>query len=338
MHQNLLQLDAMKYNYSEISPKQFESLVIQLCYKLLGYGTKTFADGADGGRDARFDGKATNIPSYRDPWTGLTIIQAKHTTEYNKKFSDKDFFGSKSSIVNEEVEKMKRLILEDGMKNYMLFANRKLPAKAHEEILDYMSAQTGLEKTNIALLGIEDIENYLKAFPDIPEKVDLNAFDMPLNIEPDELADVIICIKNEITNINELVNSKPEKTIENIKRTSLEKKNRINNLNSSYSKIIENKMIAFNEISDFLSRPENSEYQEKYLECKSELDEKIRAIKKPEHEFNYIIERIYDLIISRDQDCKTNKRLTKLMLHYMYYICDIGEVENEKDDIDAFTA
>ena len=322
-----LSVGFMKYNYSEISPKQFESLVIQLCYKLLGYGTKTFADGMDGGRDARFDGKANEIPSYREPWVGLTIIQAKHTTEYNKKFSDNEFFGSKSSIVNEEVEKIKRLIAEDSMKNYMLFANRKLPANAHEKILTYMSEQTELDKQNIILIGIEDIEGYLKAFPDIPEKVDLNAFDMPLNIEPDELADIIIQIKTEISNIYDLSKIKPSKLKSDIERVCLKKKNKINNLNSSYSDIIEGKMVAFDEITDFLSRPENSEYQDKYLECTIELDEKIRAMKKPEHEFNYIIEKIYDLIIARDQDCKTNKKLTKLMLHYMYYICNIGDTK-----------
>lgn len=69
----------MKYNYSEISSKQFENLIIHLCYKLLGFGTKTFSDGADGGRDARFDGTANEIPSRNTPWSGLTIIQAKHT-------------------------------------------------------------------------------------------------------------------------------------------------------------------------------------------------------------------------------------------------------------------
>jgi hypothetical protein len=317
----------MKYNYSEISSKQFESLVIQVCYNLLGYGTKSFSDGADGGRDARFDGRANAIPSHHDSWDGLTIIQAKHTGEYNRKFSDSDFFGSKTSIVNDEVEKMKRLIEEDGMKNYMLFANRKLPANAHEKILKFMSEQTGLEQRNIILIGVEDIESYLKAFPDIPDKVDLNPFDMPLGIEPDDLADVILRIKSEIPRIVELSASKPKVTDGGIRRTSLERKNELNNLSSSYSNIILNKMVAFAEIDDFLAMPENSGYQEKYIECRIELDEKIRAIKKPAHKFDVIIERIYDLIISRDQDCKTNKRLTKLMLHYMYYNCDIGDSE-----------
>lgn len=315
----------MKHNYSEISPKQFENLVIQLCYKLLGYGTKTFADGPDGGRDARFDGEAAEIPSPRNSWNGLTIVQAKHTSEYNKKYSDSDFFGAKTSIVNEEVDKMKRLIKEDGMKNYMLFANRKLPGNAHEKILKFMTEQTGLKQRNILLLGIEDIENYLKAFPDIPKKVDLNAFDMPLNIEPDELVDVILRIKADIPNIIELRDSKPKGTNGSIKRIPLKEKNEVNNLSANYSKVIERKMAAFAEIDDFLARPENSEYQDKYIECRIELDEKIRAIKKPEHAFEVVIERVYDLIISRDQDCKTNKGLTKLMLHYMYYNCDIGD-------------
>jgi hypothetical protein len=321
----------MKYNYPEISPKQFELLVIQLCFQLLGYGTKSFSDGADGGRDARFEGVATLFPSPREPWEGLTIIQAKHTAEYSKKFSDNDFFGAKSSIINEEVKKIKRLILEDGLNNYMFFSNRKLPANAHEEILTYIAKETGLKKINISLIGVEDIESYLKAFPSIPEKVDLNAFDMPLNIEPDELAEIILKIKSEISNINELARQSSDKSNNEIKRVSLKNKNKINNLNLNYSDIIEGKMIAFYEISDFLSRPENISSQEKYRECSVELDEKIRAIKKPEHEYNYIIEKIYDLVISRDQDCKTNKRLTKLMIHYMYYMCDIGETEKESE-------
>ncbi|WP_418642512.1 ABC-three component system protein [Vibrio chaetopteri] len=317
----------MKYNYSEISDKQFEELVVQICYKLLGYGTKIFATGADGGRDARFDGTACEIPSRHKPWEGLTIIQAKHTAEFNKKFSDGDFFGSKSSIVNGEVEKMKKLIKSDDMKNYMLFSNRKLPAEAHEEILSFMSTETGLSKSNIILVGISDIESYLKAFPEIPDKVDLNAFDMPLNIEPDELAEVILRIKDEIPNINKLSKGKSKESKAEIKRIPLENKNKINNLDSGYSKVIESKILEFDEIADFLSRPENTDYQEKYLECKFELDEKIRAIKKPDHEYNVVLERVYDLIIARDQDCKTNKRLTKLMLHYMYYNCDIGDDE-----------
>tara|TARA_B100000809_G_C15139184_1_gene532159 strand:- start:6936 stop:7916 length:981 start_codon:yes stop_codon:yes gene_type:complete len=317
----------MKYNYSEISSTQFENLVILLCFELLGFGTKTFADGADGGRDARFDGTANAIPSQRSPWDGLTIIQAKHTSEYNRKFSDGDFFGAKSSIVNSEINNIKTLIKEDGMRNYILFSNRKLPANAHEKILKFMSDETGLPKANILLVGVEDIENYLKAFPDISHKVDLNAFDMPISIEPDELAEVILKIKGELPNITELKKEKSKKNNESIKRVSLTKKNKLNNLNADYSKVIEKKMGNFFEIDDFLARPENTEYQEKYIECRNELDEKIRAIKKPEHEYNIVIERVYDLIISRDQDCKTNKSLTKLMLHYMYYHCDIGDDE-----------
>ena len=35
----------MKYQYSELSPAQFETLVIHVCYRLLGLGTETFSDG-----------------------------------------------------------------------------------------------------------------------------------------------------------------------------------------------------------------------------------------------------------------------------------------------------
>jgi vacuolar-type H+-ATPase subunit I/STV1 len=323
----------MKYNYSEMSHGKFEELAVQLCFKLLGFGTQGFSAGADGGVDARFNGTANELPSRAAPFEGLTVVQAKHTSDYNRKFSDNDFFGAASSIINKEIPKIKRLIKEDGMSNYMLIANRKLPAPINQKILNYISSETGLEKKNIFLMGVENIETYLKAFPDIPDKVDLNAFDMPLNIEPDELVEVILQIKSQITNINELAKEVPKtaaKHNDKIQRVAFKKKNKINNLGDSYADVIEGKMIAFNEITDFLARPENAASHEKYVECKSELDERIRAIKKPEHEFEYIIEKIYDLIIARDQDCKTNKGLTKLMLHYMYYMCDIGKTKEEE--------
>ncbi|WP_421866627.1 ABC-three component system protein [Motiliproteus sp.] len=327
----------MKYNYSEISHNQFEELVLQLCFELFGLGTQKFSDGVDGGRDARFDGIANELPSRRNPWEGLTVIQAKHTIEYNKKYSDNDFFGADSSVLNQEVSKIKKLIANDDMKNYILFANRKLPAQSNENILNFLSLETGLNKSNLMLVGVELMESWLKVFPSIPEKVDLNAFDMPLNIEPDELAEVILKIKSELVNIDELVKNKRKTEIDDIKRTTFKRKNELNNVRESYANIIEKKIIAFDQINDFLSRPENYLFQEKYEDCKDELDERIKSFRNNDHDFEKILENIYDLIIKRDQDCKTNKRLTKAMLHYMYYMCDIGEVDFTGDSRAAYS-
>lgn len=309
----------MKYNYSELSPNQFENLTIHLCYELLGMATQTFSDGPDGGRDSRFDGVAECYPSRREPWSGLTVIQAKHTSSYNSKFRDSDFFGSETSTLGKEVSKINKLIKNDGMKNYLIVSNRKLSATTNEEILNYLSDKTGLEKGNIGLIGVESMESYFKKFQDIPTKVGLNPFDMPINIEPDDLAEVITSIKKALPEI------KKKNITPNLKRTDFNKKNKINNLSTDYANIIKRKMTDFYEIQEFLAMPENQPAQEMYMDSSDELHAKICAYKTSEHRFDNILEIIIDLIIKRDNDCKSNKRLTRIMIYYMYYRCDIGE-------------
>src|SRR5262249_15530433 len=87
----------MKYAYENLGDRQFEHLIVFLCHELLGIGTQAFADGVDGGRDAKFEGTAQRIPSVSGPWMGITIIQAKHTNGYNRHFSETDFYNPKPS-------------------------------------------------------------------------------------------------------------------------------------------------------------------------------------------------------------------------------------------------
>lgn len=61
----------MKYAYEDLGDDQFEQLVVLLCRRLLGMGTQGFAKGVDGGRDAKFVGKAQLIPSTTAPWEGI---------------------------------------------------------------------------------------------------------------------------------------------------------------------------------------------------------------------------------------------------------------------------
>lgn len=311
----------MNYNYSDLSPTQFEHLVILLCYELFGMGAETFSDGPDGGRDSRFEGLAQLYPSTNRPWDGLTIIQAKHTISYNNKFNDPDFFNpeSESATITVEAKKIKKLIHNDGIKNYIIFSNRKLPANANEKIKNYLCDETGLDKESIGLMGIEAMGNYFKRFPYIADAVDLNPYDVPLNIQPDDLADIIISIKDALPDIK-------KKNIEpNLQRTDFENKNELNNLTNSYAQAILKKMGDFYEIEDFLSMPENEEYQQKYVETAEELHAKICIYKHDNHLFDQVIENTIELIINRDNDCKRNKILTRTMIYYMYYKCDIGE-------------
>ncbi|MCW8348993.1 restriction endonuclease [Vibrio sp. ZSDZ65] len=311
----------MNYNYADLSPTQFEHLVIHLCGELFGIGAETFSDGPDGGRDSRFEGMAQLYPSMARPWDGLTVIQAKHTISYNSKFSDPDFFSpdSESATITLEVKKIKKLIDEDGLNNYIIFSNRKLPANINEKIKKYLSQETGLPKENIGLIGTEAMGLLFKRFPHIAKAVDLNPYDVPLSIQPDDLADVIVSIKDALPAIK-------KKNIEpNLKRTDFSKKNELNSLTNGYAGAILKKMGDFYAIESFLSMPDNEEHQQKYIETADELHAKICIYKKDHHSFDQVIEKTIELIIDRDNDCRRNKALTRAMVYYMYYKCDIGE-------------
>ncbi|MFD1156430.1 hypothetical protein [Roseovarius aestuarii] len=80
-------------NYYDLSDDQFEQVLMALGQRLFGVGLVGFAKGKDGGKDSKFHGTAERYPSSASPWTGSTIIQAKHTNGINASFSDKDFFN-----------------------------------------------------------------------------------------------------------------------------------------------------------------------------------------------------------------------------------------------------
>ncbi|MGE8351171.1 MAG: ABC-three component system protein [Pseudomonas protegens] len=309
----------MKFQYSHLSSGQFESLVIHLCYELLGFATETFSDGKDGGRDSRFEGRANLYPSAAEPWTGVTIIQAKHTSAYNKKFSDGEFFGTASSEVDGEIPKIVKLIKSDSLRNYFLFSNRKLPASASLTIRDYISGQTGLHSSNIGLVGVEQFENYFKRFKHIPGDVGLNPFDMPLNIEPDELAEIIVSLKNNLKAISKADLGRK------IVRVSFERKNQINNLSGPYGSTIKKKIGELYQVQDFLAMPENEVLQQLYMQSAEELAAKVCVLRNPDQKFDVVLEKIIELLLERDTDLRSNKTLTRLMIYYMYYHCDIGE-------------
>ena len=84
----------MGYSFEDLDDSQFERLVVQCARKLFGAGVVSFCAGVDGGRDARFTGTADRYPSAAGPWTGKTIIQAKHTNATNVHFGDPGFSGS----------------------------------------------------------------------------------------------------------------------------------------------------------------------------------------------------------------------------------------------------
>ena len=101
----------MKFDYEDLSDAQFETLVVFLCQRLLGISVQGFAKGPDGGRDAKFVGTAELHPSRAAPWVGTTIVQAKHTSGYNRSFSESDFFSTtaQNTVLGKEIPRVKKL-------------------------------------------------------------------------------------------------------------------------------------------------------------------------------------------------------------------------------------
>jgi len=314
----------MKYQYHDLSSGQFEDLVIGICEELFGIATQGFADGVDGGRDARFEGVAQVFPSTTKPWTGLTIIQAKHTSGINRSFSDSDFFGNLSSQIELEIPKVKNLYDKGELKNYVIFSNRKLTANKNEEILTALSKNVGLPKENIHLIGVKGLERYLKRFPNAVESANLSVFDEPLKITPDDLAEIIEVFSKDEGIYSTISALQPAKKI---KRVEFIAKNQNNELSEEYAKIIKDHMFKdghFDSITNFLNHPNNSHLRKLYEEVAEEFKTKIVIHKNDYENFERILDYIYDRLISRDPDLNKNKRKTRVFLHYMYFFCDIG--------------
>ncbi len=317
----------MRYMFHDMHPGQFEDLVIEIAHELLGVGVQGFATGPDGGRDGKFFGTARAFPSTADPISGITILQAKHVSKPVAKFSDSDFSGeTKSSIISEEVIRVKKLREKGEIDNYLLFANRRLGAIADNEICSRITVYTGVPR--VFLIGIEQIERWIKRFPFLAKTIGDFDFDSPLRASPDDLAHVITAITHA-----QKVQSWPESTsIRSFDRIAFERKNSINGLSSEYANMITSKYLKdFGSIERFLADPANSKVYASYQDAVDEFSAKIVSYRNDSPTFDKLLENLLSLLIERDSDLKSNKRLTRTVYYFMYWACDIGTIEEEME-------
>lgn len=144
----------------ELGKHDFEIFANLLVSALKGDEILYFSDGKDGG----IDGNRIAFSNLVD-WKENQIIQAKHTNILEKSCSDKDFFGNKTSIIYEEIPKIKKKNDSNKLGSYVLVTNRKLTAGKHGEIRKYISSETGIELNRIELFGLETIIELLKNPP-----------------------------------------------------------------------------------------------------------------------------------------------------------------------------
>lgn len=215
----------MKFAYEDMSAGQFETLIVLLCQRLLGIAVQGFATGPDGGRDAKFIGTAELHPSKSAPWVGVTIVQAKHTNGYNRNFSETDFYSTTAAntVLGKEIPRVKKLREAKQLDHYMLFANRRLAGNAETEIRNYIASKCDIPVPSIYLCGLEQLEIWLKRFPEVAMEADLDPVDSPLLVSPDDLAEVVQALARQKETVAALLDDPPTA------RVTYEQKNALNN-------------------------------------------------------------------------------------------------------------
>ena len=318
-----------KFAYEDLSPEQFEELIVSICQFLLGTSVQGFCKGPDGGRDAKFTGTANEIPSKMAPWIGTTIVQAKHTNSPVATFSDSEFSSeaSKASVVSKEIPRIKALKDTGELNHYILFANRRLSGNADKKIKARISTECGVPIGSILLFGAHQIDLFLKRFPAAAELADFNPLDSPLNVGPDELAEIIEAISVHIPNASTVLTDPPTD------RVSYEEKNKINNLSPEYaSHFLKRYLKETQVVKEFLANPENTQLLEKYLTTVDEFQRNIIPKRKDYNSFDELLNYLFNFLFARDPVLNANKRETKLLVFYMYWNCDLGRNPDDPTD------
>ena len=318
----------VKFAYENLSPDQFETLVTLICQELLGISVQGFATGPDGGRDARFEGTAQLHPSTTAPWQGRVIIQAKHTNGLNKSFMESDFYssGSATTVLAEEFPRITSLKKSGELDHYMLFSNRRLTGNGESEIRHALSIACGVPTASIYLCGIEQIELWLKRFTDIPKIAGIDPIDSPLIVSPEDIAEIVAAFAERRDGIVSVLDAPP------VARVDLATKDRLNGMSDDYSKALRRKYLKDTEqIRTFLAAPENDELLQAYEAAVDEFELRIIAHRKDYQSFDRVMDYLIDLLFERDPILRQrqHKRLTRALLFYMYWNCDIGTKEDD---------
>lgn len=142
------------------------------------------------------------------------------------------------------------------------------------------------------------------------------------DITPQDIAEVL----TEFANQNPVLKIEISDEIENIQRTDFAEKNKINKLSAEYISLIqEHSLPFFKQFENFLGEFKNNEFKKIYLNTVSDLQQVV-LLKRID------FEKFDDVFIAIEETCKAkvpslvkDRRALKILLHFMYFQCDIGE-------------
>jgi hypothetical protein len=315
----------LKYPYADLNEDQFEAFILAICKKLLGTGAQKYTKGKDAGIDIYFNGTTEKFPSSASPWSGSIISQAKHTSSWEGTFSDSDFSGvTKSSDISKEIPKIRRLFLNGVLTHYIIFSNRRLSGTADINIRKRIENETGVPFENIRLFGIDDLDGFSNSFPGTMNEAGFSFFDYPLSIEPSTLANLFEAFLEQVS----VLIADKDNTKEIPTRIPFKEKNIINNFSSQAASFYRrNYLHELGRVEAFLQAPENIHYAAQYYDIVDDLNMKYETFACSSTKYERFIDGVYNQLLDRDPIFRGNRRLTRVILFYMYWTCDLGRLE-----------
>lgn len=142
------------------------------------------------------------------------------------------------------------------------------------------------------------------------------------DITPHDIAEIL----TEFSKQNPILTNEITAEIKNIQRTDFHEKNKINQLSEEYIKLIqEHSLPFFRQFENFLGEFGNNSFKKIYFNTASDLQQVV-FLKRND------FEKFDDVFIAIEETCKTkvpslvkDRRTLKILLHFMYFQCDIGE-------------
>ncbi len=142
------------------------------------------------------------------------------------------------------------------------------------------------------------------------------------DITPTDIAKVL----EEFSSQNPALIKNISVSIKSIHRTDFPEKNRINNLSEGYIKLIQQESLPFFEqFARFLEKFENRNFKKIYYNITTDLQKVILVKRSDFEEFDQIFETIENICKEQVPQLLADRRTLQILLHFMYFQCDIGE-------------
>ena len=181
---------------------------------------------------------------------------------------------------------------------------------------------------------ILDIEDLLKSIKDLSEQeqkdilaiLEANVYKLRGKFIEDITPQDISKVLTEFSKQNSDLIKNVSASIQNIHRTEFPEKNRINELSEGYIKLIQQESLPFFEqLAKFLEKFENRDLKKVYFNITSDLQKVILVRRNEFEEFDQIFEIIEQVCKENVPELSTERRTLQILLHFMYFQCDIGE-------------